>query len=178
MTADLPPPDPADRSPAPASLSLALADEAATGRVAAALARALRPGDAVLLEGELGAGKTTFVRAVARALGLPEATPVTSPTFTLVQEYALDPPLVHADLYRLGDPGELAELGLEERLGADAVCFVEWGARFADALGPTTLTARFTMTGDTSRELTLTATSDRGRALLSAAGSDAFAASE
>jgi tRNA threonylcarbamoyladenosine biosynthesis protein TsaE len=95
----------------------------------------LAPGDLVVLEGDLGAGKTFLVRAIARALGVPAATPVTSPTFALVHEHRTSPPLVHADLYRLGAADELVELGLTERIGRDAVVIVEWGDRFAEALG-------------------------------------------
>lgn len=89
----------------------------------------------MVLEGDLGAGKTFLVRAIARTLGIPAALPVTSPTFTLVNEHATAPPLVHADLYRLGDADELVELGLVERIGADAIVIVEWGDRFSEALG-------------------------------------------
>ena len=116
-------------------LVLPLSTRRATRRLGAQLAAQLTAGDLVVLEGDLGAGKTFLVRGIARALGVPAATAVTSPTFTLVQEYALRVPLVHADLYRLGDPDELVELGLLDRIGHDAVVIVEWGDRFADALG-------------------------------------------
>lgn len=107
----------------------------ATRRLGTMLGSVLRAGDLVVLEGDLGAGKTFLVRAVARALGLPAEVPVTSPTFTLVNEHRTTPPLVHADLYRLGDADELVELGLLDRIGADAIVIVEWGDRFAEALG-------------------------------------------
>ena len=106
-----------------------------TRHLGAAIAKSLSPGDLVLLEGDLGAGKTFLVRAIARGLGVPESIPVTSPTFTLVHEHAARLPLLHADLYRLGDADELIELGITERIGQDAVVIVEWGDRFADALG-------------------------------------------
>jgi tRNA threonylcarbamoyladenosine biosynthesis protein TsaE len=99
------------------------------------LASLLQPGDLLVLEGDLGAGKTFLVRALARGLGVPESTPITSPTFALVHEHQARVPLVHADLYRLGDPDELIELGLCERIGADAIVVIEWGDRFSDALG-------------------------------------------
>jgi tRNA threonylcarbamoyl adenosine modification protein YjeE len=113
------------------SLRRRLPDEAATARLAGWLAPLLRPGDAVLLTGDLGAGKTAFVRAlVAAALGGPVEVP--SPTFTLVQTYALPRvDLWHFDLYRLAGPDEVLELGWEEAL-AEAAVIVEW----PDRLGP------------------------------------------
>ena len=110
--------------------------------MATGLAPALRSGDLVVLEGDLGAGKTFFVRALARALGVPEHVPVTSPTFTLVQLYTeARPPIVHADLYRLGVADDLVELGL--RANPDALVLVEWGARFSSQLSPISLLLRF-----------------------------------
>ncbi len=100
--------------------------EQATMDVGARLARALEPGAVVLLEGELGAGKTAFVRGLAVGLGAPEEE-VSSPTFTLIQEYHGRLPLLHADLYRLSG-AEADELGLEE-LGGDGVVAVEWAAK-------------------------------------------------
>ncbi len=153
-------------------------DEAATIAVAESLAAQLEGGEVLLLEGGLGAGKTFFVRALARALGLDEAVPVTSPTFALVHEYPeTRPPLVHADLYRLGDPDELLHLDLPERLGvAPWVAAIEWGLELEGALGGADLLIRLEATGETSRRLTFEDRSDRGRALLAALG-DLFEAS-
>jgi ATPase, YjeE family len=86
----------------------------------------LRAGDMVLLTGELGAGKTTFVRGVARGTG--SSAPVASPTFQLVRVYAGRVQLAHIDLYRIESPGELIDLGLDELLDQGAVV-VEWGDR-------------------------------------------------
>lgn len=118
-----------------ATTEMALATRRHTVRLGRALGQALEPGDLLVLEGDLGAGKTFLTRALARALGVPGAVAVTSPTFTLVNEYAARVPLVHADLYRLGDADELVELGLLDRIGRDAAVVVEWGDRFAEALG-------------------------------------------
>ena len=97
-----------------------------TVRVASMLAACLRAGDVVLLTGDLGAGKTTFVKAVAEALGATD--PVTSPTFTLAQHYPTPTvAVVHVDTYRLADVAEYRDLGLEDAYGTDAVFLIEWG---------------------------------------------------
>lgn len=108
-----------------------------TRRLGAAIAGVLEAGDLAVLSGDLGAGKTFLVRAIARALGVETA--VTSPTYALVQEYATKrAPLVHVDLYRLRGPGlaaEVARLGLRERRREGAILLVEWGEDAAEALG-------------------------------------------
>lgn len=114
--------------------SVALRSRRATVRLARLVASVLEVGDLVVLEGELGAGKTFFVRALCRALGVPTTIPITSPTFGLVHEIEGRLPIVHVDLYRLGDPDEVHHLGLRERRD-DALLLVEWGAGHEDALG-------------------------------------------
>src|SRR4051794_3578112 len=97
------------------SAPLVLPDETATGRLAADVAAILEPGDLVTLSGELGTGKTAFARALIRQLAGNPDLEVPSPTFTLVQQYALPRfALVHCDLYRVADSGELAEIGIED----------------------------------------------------------------
>jgi tRNA threonylcarbamoyladenosine biosynthesis protein TsaE len=100
--------------------------EQATTELGTRLARSLQPGAVVLLEGELGAGKTAFVRGLAIGLDAPEED-VSSPTFTLVQEYRGRVPLLHADLYRISGT-EADDLGLDE-LGRDGVVAIEWAAK-------------------------------------------------
>ena len=113
-----------------------------TRDLAAGLARLCRPGDVVLLVGDLGAGKTVFAQGFAAALGVPG--PVTSPTFALVRHYrcAGDSPvgvLIHADVYRTGSLDEVADLALAELVEEDAVALVEWGELAAPALGESAL---------------------------------------
>ena len=102
--------------------------EAETAGVGRDVAASLHAGDAVLLSGDLGAGKTAFVRGLAEGLGIaPED--VSSPTFTLIQEYRGGRlPLFHVDLYRLDDPREIDDLGLDE-LGRDGVLAIEWAEK-------------------------------------------------
>ena len=115
-----------------ARLTLDLPDLAATERLAARAAALARPGEGVLLSGLVGAGKSAFARAFVRAWVGDPAAEVPSPTFTLVQPYDGPRGMVwHCDLYRLGDPDELPELGIEQGL-AEAVLLVEW----PDRLGP------------------------------------------
>ncbi len=125
--------DSADMSPPPESFVTALADPAATGRLAARIAPDLAVGDAVMLEGPLGAGKTCFARGVIQTLaGTDEEVP--SPTFTLVQTYPTPKGTIwHFDLYRLADADEVVELGWDEAL-TDGILLVEW----PDRLGPLT----------------------------------------
>jgi tRNA threonylcarbamoyladenosine biosynthesis protein TsaE len=112
------------------SRAFTTASEAETSKVGEELARLVGPGDVILLEGELGAGKTAFVRGLARGLGAP-AEEVSSPTFTLVQEYrGRATTLYHVDLYRL-EPREVDDLGLDE-LSEGAVVAIEWAERWHD----------------------------------------------
>jgi len=151
----------------PEVLELAIPDEEGTRRLGGALAERLEPGDLLFLEGPLGAGKTFLARAIARALGVPESVPVASPTFTLVNELPGRVPIVHADLYRLDAPGDLAELGLDELIGdGDAVVLVEWAEKLATALAAPALSISLDFAGDTARKAVLRARAERGRVIL------------
>lgn len=109
--------------------------ERATRRVAARLAESLSAGATVALIGDLGAGKTCFVRGLARALGVPADVPITSPTFTVLNTYDQGRlPLYHFDLYRLADLDELEAIGYRDYLGGDGVAVLEWADRIPDAL--------------------------------------------
>jgi tRNA threonylcarbamoyladenosine biosynthesis protein TsaE len=96
------------------------------------LGAVLRAGDVVVLDGELGTGKTVLAKGIAVALGIDE--PVVSPTFTVVREYDAPTPLVHVDVYRLDRLQELHDLGFDDLVGGDAVTVVEWGDRVSAAL--------------------------------------------
>ncbi len=114
------------------SLRIDLPDEAATGRLAARIAARAQKGDVIALSGPLGSGKTSFARAFIRARGL-DAAEVPSPTFMLVEVYdggagPLSWPVWHFDLYRIEQPEEIRELGLEEAL-AEGICLIEWPER-------------------------------------------------
>jgi tRNA threonylcarbamoyladenosine biosynthesis protein TsaE len=109
-----------------------LPDEEATAALAARIAALARPGDVIALEGELGAGKTTFARAFIRARGNAESVP--SPTFTLVQVYETGGvPIWHFDAYRLRDPDEAWELGIEDAF-RDGISLIEWPERLGTLL--------------------------------------------
>jgi N-acetylmuramate 1-kinase len=127
------------------SFTVALASEQGTERLVIDIAAALEPGDLVTLSGDLGAGKTTFARTMIRTLADNPDIAVPSPTFTLIQTYDLPRfPVVHADLYRLEGPGELAELGFDD-LPKDAVVLLEWPDRAAGFLPPDRLDVTFTL---------------------------------
>ncbi len=126
----------------------ALETRRATVRLARMLAPRLSRGSLLLLTGDLGVGKTFFVRALCRALGVPASVRVTSPSFALVNE--LDEgrvPIIHADLYRLASADEVFHLGLAERRD-DALMLVEWGERFLDVLGGDALELTLSIEGE------------------------------
>ena len=117
-----------------------------TQALGARIAGGLQAGDAVALEGDLGAGKTTLARAILQGLGVTEDVP--SPTFTLVQQYETPKLAVrHYDFYRIEDPSELNELGLDEALDDGAV-LIEWPERAPDRIPPDALHIKLTITGD------------------------------
>jgi tRNA threonylcarbamoyl adenosine modification protein YjeE len=127
------------------SFTVALADEQATRRLMVDIAALIEPGDLITLSGDLGAGKTTFARSFIRYIAGDDTIEVPSPTFTLMQAYELPRfNLIHADLYRLSGPSELAELGFEE-LGDDAVTLLEWPDRAAGFLPPDRLDVALTL---------------------------------
>jgi tRNA threonylcarbamoyl adenosine modification protein YjeE len=143
--------------------ALTLADEAATRRFAADVANMLEPGDFIALSGDLGAGKTTFVRAMIAHLANDAAIEVPSPTFTLVQHYDLPRfRVVHADLYRVAAADELAELGLDEM--EDSVVAMEWPDRAGDTLPKDRIDIAFSLAPRNGAERRLVQIEGRGAA--------------
>jgi tRNA threonylcarbamoyladenosine biosynthesis protein TsaE len=124
--------------------------EADTVRLGALLAGLLQPGMTVALQGDLGAGKTRLVQAVAESLGV-DRRDVSSPTFTLLQEYAGPVPIFHFDTYRLRNAEEFIDLGADEILSAGGLSFVEWADRVRDVLPTDVLRIEIEITGPTER---------------------------
>jgi tRNA threonylcarbamoyladenosine biosynthesis protein TsaE len=149
-------------------LELELKSEADTLSLARSLATVLRGGDVVGLEGGLGAGKTTFARGAVHALGVPEETAVTSPTFALLHQYEGRLPVAHADFYRLGAEAELEELGVDELVEDGAVLFVEWGRKFTDMASRTVLWVELEIVSDVGRRARLRPQGARGDAIIGA----------
>lgn len=139
-------------------MRLRSASSADTRAIAAALAGVLAPGDVVVLAGDLGAGKTTFVQGAAPALGSDDV--VTSPTFAIVQEYAAgEGPgatrIAHVDAYRLQRVQELHDIGFDELLDGSTIVFVEWGDRVASVLPDDVLTVTFAIDFDAAPDARL-----------------------
>ncbi len=133
-------------------LALSLPSEAETAALGVRLAALARPGDCILLDGPIGAGKSHLARAFIRArLGFNEDVP--SPTFTLVQVYEADGTEIwHADLYRLSHPDEVWELGLDDAFGK-AICLIEWPDRLGDHPPPQALWLRLEQAGEGRRAI-------------------------
>ena len=158
-------PSTADGDP-PLTQTVAVPDEAALGPLARRLVAALPARAFVALDGDLGAGKTTFVKAVAAAMGI-DPSEVVSPTFGLIHVHAvpaaLDRPkdmtperFVHADLYRLAGAGDLAEIGWEDATAGPCWVFVEWPSRAADALPADRLDITIGIDSETGRTFRFT----------------------
>ncbi|HTQ07210.1 MAG TPA: tRNA (adenosine(37)-N6)-threonylcarbamoyltransferase complex ATPase subunit type 1 TsaE [Polyangiaceae bacterium] len=148
-------------------MEVELSSERATRELAARVAPHLQAGDLVVLSGPLGSGKTFFARALCRALGLPPRVRVPSPTFTLVHEHPTEPPVSHADLYRLRDENDVRGLGLDAQRDDGRVLLVEWGEPYVGALGGDALVLELSV-GPGARRAKLHATGPRSSALLSA----------
>jgi tRNA threonylcarbamoyladenosine biosynthesis protein TsaE len=138
--------------------------EAQTRRLGARLGELLVGGEIVALQGELGTGKTRWVQGVGQGLQVEQH--VTSPTFTLVNEYPGRLILYHVDLYRINQLAEALAFGVEDYLYGDGVCLIEWAERISEVLPPGRLWITFHYLDDTKRRITMHAAGDRYQQLL------------
>lgn len=132
---------------------------AETEQVGERLARELRAGDVVALSGDLGAGKTCFVRGIARGLGVTQ--PVSSPTFVLVNQYRGRVPVFHIDAYRTQTLGELIDLGFDEYVASDGVTLIEWADKVGPLLPVRTIQVRIEGLGDEPRRISIETPDER-----------------
>ena len=124
-----------------------------TEAIGEAFGRSVKDGTVIAMYGDLGAGKTAFVRGMARGMGIDER--VSSPTFTIVNEYLGDRTLIHFDMYRLGSADELFDIGWEDYLARGAVCAVEWSENVEEAFYGDEIRLTIEKTSDTSRKITI-----------------------
>ena len=120
------------------------------------LGEILEPGDIVTLSGELGAGKSRLAQGIAYGLGVERSTPITSPTYTILNEYQGRILLHHFDFYRFQPGEDLRDLGFEEQFADDGICLVEWPERLTDEFASGQLKIALTVTGESRREITIT----------------------
>jgi tRNA threonylcarbamoyladenosine biosynthesis protein TsaE len=146
--------------------SVVTRSEEETVALGARLGRLLAPGDCIALVGELGAGKTQFAKGIAIGLEVDPGTPVTSPTYTILNIYQGRIPLYHFDLYRLQGPEEVAELGFEEYFSGAGACVVEWAERLEDEAPVELLTVTLCHAEDDTRKISFAASGPRAAALL------------
>jgi len=123
-------------------------------------------GDVFALSGELGSGKTCFTGGLARGLGVGEDYAITSPTFTLINEYPGRCRLYHCDVYRLNSSGDLEDLGFDEYLSGKGVMAIEWAEKIPDALPPQALSISFVYVDENRRKIRINGPAERVRDLL------------
>jgi len=143
-----------------------VANAAETAALGNRLASALFPGALIALSGQLGAGKTFLVRAIAEGLGIADSRVVTSPTFVLIQEYAATLPMYHFDAYRLRTQAEFVDLGVHEYFEGLGVSFVEWADRVEGCLPREHLWISLEITGSETRRVEIKAIGERYAAIL------------
>ena len=138
--------------------------EAQTRRLGGRLGMLLKGGEIIALEGTLGSGKTCWVQGMGMGLELPD--PVTSPTFTMVNESHGRLPLYHIDMYRINQVSEALDLGLEDYLYGEGVCVIEWADRVVEVLPPDRMWISFFHLDDTRRRISMRSAGERHRQLL------------
>jgi tRNA threonylcarbamoyladenosine biosynthesis protein TsaE len=145
-----------------ASVVLISKSPAETVRIGRILGEGLKAGDVVALTGELGAGKTCLTQGIARGLGVPENYAVTSPTFTLINEYpGREAALFHVDLYRLQGAADLADTGYEEYLSGGGVMVIEWAEKIPGAVPDGAVCVALTYVEENARKMELSGCRDR-----------------
>ncbi|MGQ9647031.1 MAG: tRNA (adenosine(37)-N6)-threonylcarbamoyltransferase complex ATPase subunit type 1 TsaE [Thermodesulfobacteriota bacterium] len=132
-----------------------------TIRMGKRLGRLLQPGDVVALVGELGTGKTQFIKGVAEGVGVEKALYVSSPSFTFINEYPGRIPFYHIDLFRLGSEKEAEGLGLEEYIGGDGITAIEWADRIRSLLPEESVFVKIHYAGEKTRTIEITAKGKR-----------------
>ena len=143
-----------------------LVDLETTAALGKSLGQLLFPGAVIALIGPLGAGKTTFTRAVTEGLGVKNIAAVNLPTFTLIHEYAARLPIYHFDAYRLAKPEEFEGLGIDEYFGGEGVCLVEWADKFLELLPEERLEIRIERVSETGRRWKVNGIGERYEKLL------------
>jgi len=149
------------------AVSVLISSEDETVRLGETFGRQAAQGDVLALAGELGAGKTRFVKGLAKGMGI-DPEDVTSPTFTLMNIYPGRPSLVHIDFYRLASARESESTGIEEYWGGDSVCVVEWADRLPDIVPERAAWLRFIVTGPEARRIEISFPDDKGKTILDA----------
>ena len=129
----------------------------ATKTLGKSIGRWITSGTVLALYGDLGSGKTSFVQGLARGLEVPDDYYITSPSYTLINEYPGRFPLFHVDLYRIWDIMELEDIGFYEILDGNVVVAIEWADRIVDGLLPGPINIHFEITGDETRKITISA---------------------
>jgi tRNA threonylcarbamoyladenosine biosynthesis protein TsaE len=147
-------------------LKLVTGDPAETRNVGEAMGSIMHPGCILTLRGDLGSGKTTLVQGIARGLGLPADYYITSPSYSIINEYPGRLVIHHVDLYRLHSVEELEDIGLEEILGSDSVVVIEWPERVESALLNADLQIHLRILSSTSREIEFFSYGLKGKDLL------------
>ncbi|MFC1855075.1 tRNA (adenosine(37)-N6)-threonylcarbamoyltransferase complex ATPase subunit type 1 TsaE [Thermodesulfobacteriota bacterium] len=139
-----------------------------TRQIGNMIGKMLKVSDTVLLNGTLGAGKTTLTKAISKGLGIKSDHYVVSPSYAIINEYLADLKIYHFDLYRIESPDEFFELGAYEYLQGDGVCIIEWADKFVDAMPKENLSILLeeTKAGQNKRNMTLLATSKRYEAII------------
>ncbi len=137
-----------------------------TWEIARSIGEKLRQGDVLALSGELGSGKTCFTGGLARGLGVDEKYQITSPTFTLINEYPARHRLYHFDVYRIKDYDEFENLGYEEYLGVEGVVVIEWAEKIAKRLPVNTLWITFEYLDEDERKIIIKGPENRLKELM------------